>query len=146
MRRTITVLAVALSLAFAGAGFARDIEDGKLIIKVTKDGKYEVGSVTVDKVGMYGAVGSFYEDGKDKNKPLQGLLLKRAEKATDEEKHMIYVTGKRMSLPVYMDMDGKEQLYTEPEPAPAAQPAAAAPAAAPAPAAEPAPQADPNKH
>jgi hypothetical protein len=152
MRRTISVLAAALSLAFAGASIARDIEDGRLIIKITKDGKYQVGdAVTVDKVGMYGAVGSFYQEGLDKNKPLKGILVKKAEKANDEQKHMIYVTGKRMSLPVYLDVDGKEQVYSEPEPAPAAPatPAAApageavpAPAAAPA----PAPQADPNKH
>jgi len=153
MRRTITILAAALGLAFAGTSLARDIEDGKLIIKITKDGKYQVGdALTVDKVGMYGAVGSFYQDGKDKNKPLQGILVKKAEKANDEQRHMIYVTGKRMSLPVYLDVDGKEQVYTEPEPAPA--PAAAAPAAAPAadaqaaPAAAPAPapESDPNKH
>ncbi|MBS0581576.1 MAG: hypothetical protein JSS42_00565 [Proteobacteria bacterium] len=149
MRRTITILAVALGLAFAATGFARDIEDGKLIIKITKDGKYQVGdALTVDKVGMYGAVGSFYQDGKDKNKPLQGIIVKKAEKANDEQKHMIYVTGKRMALPVYLDMDGKEQLYSEPEPAPAPAPAAA-PAAEAAPAAAapaPEPQADPNKH
>jgi hypothetical protein len=143
MRRTITLLAAALGLVFAGTSLARDIEDGRLIIKITKDGKYQVGdALTVDKVGMYGAVGGFYQEGVDKNKPLKGILVKKAEKANDEQKHMIYVTGKRMSLPVYLDVDGKEQVYTEPEPAAPAP--AAAPAAAPAPA--PAPAEDPNKH
>ena len=150
MRRTLIILTTALGLVAAGTGFARDIEDGRLIIKITKDGKYQVGdAVTVDKVGMYGAVGSFYQEGVDKNKPLKGILVKKAEKANDEQKHMIYVTGKRMSLPVYLDMDGKEQVYSEPEPAPPAAPAAA-PAAAPVADAQaapaPAPQADPNKH
>jgi hypothetical protein len=138
MRRSIIVLTALLSLGLAATGFARDIQDGKLIIKITKDGKYQVGdSVMVDKVGMYGAVGGFYQDGKDKGKPLQGILLKKAEKATDEQKHMIYVTAKSMAMPLYLDLDGKEQTYTEPEPAPA-------PVANPAALAEP--QADPNKH
>lgn len=146
MRHSITVLTALLGLGLAITASARDIEDGKLIIKITKEGKYQVGdAVTVDKVGMYGAVGSFYQDGLDKNKPLKGILVKKAEKANDEQKHMIYVTGKRMSLPVYLDVDGNEQVYTEPEPAPAPAPAAdapAAPTAAPASAPEP----DPNKH
>lgn len=151
MRRTLVILTTALGLVAAGTGFARDIEDGRLIIKITKDGKYQVGdAVTVDKVGMYGAVGSFYQEGVDKNKPLKGILVKKAEKANDEQKHMIYVTGKRMSLPVYLDMDGHEQVYSEPEPAPPAAAPAVAPAAAPATDAQaapaPAPQADPNKH
>lgn len=147
MRRTLVVLATALSLVAAGTGFARDIEDGRLIIKITKDGKYQVGdAVTVDKVGMYGAVGSFYQEGLDKNKPLKGILIKKAEKANDEQRHMVYVTGKRMSLPVYLDVDGKEQTYTEPEPAPAPAPVAAPAADAQAAAPAPAPQADPNKH
>jgi|GEM_PF-1299713 len=150
MRRSNTILAALLGLALVATASARDIEDGRLIIKITKDGKYQVGdAVTVDKVGMYGAVGSFYQEGVDKNKPLKGIIVKKAEKANDEQKHMIYVTGKRMSLPVYLDMDGKEQVYSEPEPAPPAAPAAAA-AAAPAADAQaapaPAPQADPNKH
>ena len=148
MRRTLFALTVALGLIAAGSVHARDIEDGKLIIKITKEGKYQVGdSVLVDMVGMYGAVGGFFQDGKDKGKPLQGLLVKKAEKANDEQKHMIYVTGKNMALPVYLDMDGKEILYSEPEPAPAAAPAAApAPAAEAQPAPAPAPEADPNKH
>jgi len=150
MRRSNTILAALLGLALVATASARDIEDGRLIIKITKDGKYQVGdAVTVDKVGMYGAVGSFYQEGVDKNKPLKGIIVKKAEKANDEQKHMIYVTGKRMSLPVYLDMDGKEQVYSEPEPAPPAAPAAA-PAAAPVADAQaapaPAPQADPNKH
>jgi len=150
MRRSNTILAALLGLALVATASARDIEDGRLIIKITKDGKYQVGdAVTVDKVGMYGAVGSFYQEGVDKNKPLKGIIVKKAEKANDEQKHMIYVTGKRMSLPVYLDMDGKEQVYSEPEPAPPAAPAAAA-AAAPAADAQaapaPAPPADPNKH
>jgi len=150
MRRSNTILAALLGLALVATASARDIEDGRLIIKITKDGKYQVGdAVTVDKVGMYGAVGSFYQEGVDKNKPLKGIIVKKAEKANDEQKHMIYVTGKRMSLPVYLDTDGKEQVYSEPEPAPPAAPAAAA-AAAPAADAQaapaPAPQADPNKH
>jgi hypothetical protein len=140
MRRFIIALSALLSLGLAASGFARDIQDGKLIVKITKEGRYQVGdAVTVDKVGMYGAVGSFYQEGKDKGKPLQGVLLKKAEKATDEQKHMIYVTAKSMGMPFDIDMDGKEQTYTEPEPAPAAAPVAN-------PAAPAEPQADPNKH
>ena len=83
MRRTITILAAALCLAFAGTSLARDLEDGKLIIKITKDGKYQVGdAIIVDKVGMYGAVGGFFQEGKDKASRCRASSSRRRRKRT----------------------------------------------------------------
>ena len=144
MRRFITILIAVLSFGIAGTSFARDIEDGKLLVYVTKDGKYKIGDFQGDKVGFYGVVGDWWE-----RKHITGILLKKGEKATDEQKHIVYVTAKQLKITPYVEIDGKEQEIVEAAPAPAAQPA---PAAAPAPAATPtaeaapAPQADPNKH
>ena len=135
MRRLITVLAATLSLGIAGSGFARDIEDGKLLVYVTKEGKYKVGDFQGDKVGFYGVVGDWWE-----RKHITGLLLKKGEKASDEQKHIVYVTAKQLKITPYVEIDGKEQEIVEAAPAPAAQPAAA-PAAASA-----AAQDDTNKH
>jgi len=138
MRRFTTIMVAALSLGIAGTSIARDIEDGKLLVYVTKDGKYKIGDFQGDKVGFYGVVGDWWE-----RKHITGILLKKGEKATDEQKHIVYVTAKQLKITPYVEIDGKEQEIVEAAPAPAAQPAAA-PAAAPV--AAPAAEADPNKH
>jgi hypothetical protein len=144
MRRLITFLVAILSFGMAGTSLARDIEDGKLLVYVTKDGKYKIGDFQGDKVGFYGVVGDWWE-----RKHITGILLKKGEKATDEQKHIVYVTAKQLKITPYVEIDGKEQEIVEAAPAPVAAPAAApaaeaAPAAATAPA--PAAAADPNKH
>jgi len=141
MRRFTTIMVAALSLGIAGTSIARDIEDGKLLVYVTKEGKYKVGDFQSDKVGFYGVVGDWWE-----RKHITGILLKKGEKATDEQKHIVYVTAKQLKITPYVEIDGKEQEIVEAAPAPAAQPAAPAPAAAPAAEAAPAAQTDPNKH
>lgn len=145
MRRSITILATALmSFGIVGTSLARDIEDGKLLVYVTKEGKYKVGDFQGDKVGFYGVVGDWWE-----RKHITGVLLKKGENATDEQKHIVYVTAKQLKITPYIEIDGKEQEIVEAAPAPAPAPAAAptaAPAPAAAPAAEAAPAADPNKH
>lgn len=137
MRRLITILVVFLSFGFAGALIARDIEDGKLVVYPMKDNHYKVSDFQGDKVSFYGAVGDWYD-----RKHITGLLLKKGENATAEQKHIVFVTARQLKIDAFIEIDGKEQRIEEAAPAPAPVAAPAAPAtpdaAAPAPAAQPA--------
>ncbi len=149
MRRIVSSLIVCLSIGVAGSALARDVEDGKLLVYPEKDNKYKVTDVIGDKVTFYGVAAEVWE-----RKHVTGLLLKHGDRATDEQKHIVYVAAKQLKIDAFIDLDGKEQPIVEaappPPPAPVApppQPAAATDAAAPpAPAAAPAPTEDPNKH
>lgn len=128
MRRLITTAIISLGLVTAGSALAREIEDGKLLVYPQKDGKYKAGDVIGDKVTFYGYAGDVWE-----RKHIIGLLLKKGEDATDEQKHIVYVTARQLKIDAFIELGGKEQPLVE----------AAAPAPAPAPAATPAPAADP---
>jgi hypothetical protein len=150
MRRLITTAIISLGLVTAGTALAREIEDGKLLVYAQKDGKYKAGDVIGDKVTFYGYAGDVWE-----RKHITGLLLKKGQDASAEQKHVVYVTARQLKIDAFIEIDGKEQPLVEAAPAPAPQPApvaAAAPAADPAaaqPAAAPAtPPADatPAKH
>ena len=149
MRRIIQSLIVVLSIGAAGAALARDIEDNKLLVYPQKDGKYKVTDVIGDKVTFYGVAAEVWE-----RKHVTGLLLKKGENATAEQKHIVYVTAKNLKIDAFIEIDGKEQPIVEAAPPPPAAPQAApvadptaVPAPAPAAAPEaPAPAADPNKH
>ncbi len=169
MRRIIHSLVVVLGIGAAGAALARDIEDNKLLVYPQKDGKYKVTDVIGDKVTFYGVAAEVWE-----RKHVTGILLKKGENATAEQKHSVYVTAKQLKIDAFIEIDGHEQPLVEaapPAPAPAVAPqpaapadaaaptaaapaapaadaAAAAPASAPtpAPAPAPAPAVDPNKH
>lgn len=142
MRFVTKALVVALSLGAAGAALARDIEDNKLLVYPMKDGKYKVTDVIGDKVTFYGVAAEVWE-----RKHVAGILLKKGENATAEQKHIVYVTAKQLKIDAFIEIDGKEQPLVEAAPAPAPPAAPTADAAAqPAPAAAPAPATDPNKH
>ncbi|MGH8124214.1 MAG: hypothetical protein ACREPT_15765 [Rudaea sp.] len=149
MRRLVTCLILILSLGFVASTAAREIEDGKLLIYPAKDGRYRVGDFMGDKVSFYGYVGDKWQTAHDNGKDLVGLLLKKGENATAEQKHIVYVTAKQMKIDAFIEIDGKEQKIEEAAPAPIAQPAPVAqpaPAVAAMPAAQPAPAADPTQH
>jgi hypothetical protein len=133
MRRALTILITVLSLAFAAITLARDIEDGKLVVYPMKDGKYKIGDFQGDKVGFYGVVGDWWE-----RKHITGILMKKGENASAEQKHVVYVTAKQLKIDAFVEIDGKEQKIVEADP----PPPPVAPAAPPAPAAQP----DPNQH
>jgi len=146
MRRIIKSLIVVLSISAAGAALARDIEDNKLLVYPQKDGKYRVTDVIGDKVTFYGVAAEVWE-----RKHVTGILLKRGENATAEQKHSVFVTARQLKIDAFIEIDGKEQPLVEAAPAPAPAPA---PVAVPQPAADataqpapaPTPAADPNKH
>jgi hypothetical protein len=132
MRRALTILLTVLGLAFAATTLARDIEDGKLVVYPAKDGKYKIGDFQGDKVGFYGVVGDWWE-----RKHITGILMKKGENASAEQKHVVYVTAKQLKIDAFVEIDGKEQKIVEADPTPPPPPAAP-----PAPAAQP----DPNQH
>ena len=119
MRKSI-VLATAVALfSLAGASYARDaINDGKLQIKPVKDNQYEVGEYRFGKAEFFGYVG----DLKD-NKKITGLLLKQGEKASAEQKHVVFITAQTQQIDAFIELDGKVATLAE-EAAPTA-PAAA---------------------
>ncbi len=143
MRRLATSLILILSLGFVASTTAREIEDGKLLVYPAKDGKYKVGDFMGDKVSFYGYVGDKWQTAHDNGKDLAGLLLKKGENATAEQKHIVYVTARQMKMDAFVEIDGKEQKIEEappPAPAPPVQPA---PEGQPVPAGQPVPEAQP---
>ena len=143
MRRLVTSLILILGLGFVASTLAREIEDGKLLIYPTKDGKYKVGDFMGDKVSFYGYVGDKWQTAHDNGKDLVGLLLKKGENATAEQKHIVYVTARQMKMDAFVEIDGKEQKIEEappPAPTPPVQPA---PDGQPVPVGQPAPEAQP---
>ena len=127
MRRLVTSLILILSLGFVVSTMAREIEDGKLLVYPTKDGKYKVGDFMGDKVSFYGYVGDKWQTAHDKGKDLVGLLLKKGENATAEQKHIVYVTARQMKMDAFVEIDGKEKKIEGAPPAAPAQPAQPAP-------------------
>jgi len=119
MRKSILLSTAVAFFCLASASYARDpINDGKLQIKPVKDNQFEVGEYRFGKAEFFGYVG----DLKD-SKKITGLLLKQGEKATAEQKHVIFITAQTQQIDAFIEMDGKAAPLIE-EAAPAA-PAAA---------------------
>ena len=119
MRKSLLLSTAVALFSLAGASYARDaINDGKLQIKPIKDNQFEVGEYRFGKAEFFGYVG----DLKD-SKKITGLLLKQGEKATAEQKHVVFITAQTQQIEAFIEMDGKATPLIE-EAAPAA-PAAA---------------------
>ncbi|HZP65395.1 MAG TPA: hypothetical protein VFB32_03740 [Rudaea sp.] len=116
MYKSAIIGAAALLLGLAGAAQARDpIEGGKLQVKPAKDNQYEVGEYRFGKAEFFGYVG----DLKDSNK-ITGIVLKRGDKASDEQKHIVAETAQTQKIDAFIELDGKEQPLVDPTPAKAA--------------------------
>jgi hypothetical protein len=120
MRKSILLAAAVALFCVAGASQARDpIDDGKLQIKPIKDNQYAVGEYRFGKAEFFGYVG----DLKD-SKKITGLLLKQGEKASTEQKHVVFITAQTQQLEAFIELDGKVAPLAE-DPAPTAAPASA---------------------
>ena len=120
MRKSILLSTAVALFCLAGASHARDaITDGKLQIKPVKDNQFEVGEYCFGKAEFFGYVG----DLKD-NKKITGLLLKQGEKASTEQKHVVFITAQTQQIEAFIELDGKAAPLVE-------DAAPAAPAAAP---------------
>jgi hypothetical protein len=122
MRKSLLFSTAVALFSLAGASYARDaINDGKLQIKPVKDNQFEVGEYRFGKAEFFGYVG----DLKD-SKKITGLLLKQGEKASAEQKHVVFITAQTQQIDAFIELDGKAAPLVE-----EAAPAAPAPAAAP---------------
>ena len=89
MRKFILMSTAIALFCLASASHARDaIEDGKLQVKPFGTSQYEVGEYRFGKAEFFGYVG----DLKDSNK-ITGILLKRGDKASAEQKHIVAITA-----------------------------------------------------
>ena len=117
MRNFIIAAAAAAALVAAAGAGAREIADGKLQVRPTKDGKYKTDVAILGKAEFYGYAGDFVQD-----KKINGILLKDGAQATDEQKHIIAITAKTLGIDALIELDGKQQPLVDPTPAAAATP------------------------
>jgi hypothetical protein len=121
MRKSIASLSAIALFSLAGISHARDpIDDGKLQVKPYKDTSYEVGEFRLGKAEFFGYVG----DLKD-SKKITGIVLLRGDKATAEQKHVVFATAQTQQLEVFIDEGGNVHPLTEAPPVPATAPAPA---------------------
>jgi hypothetical protein len=119
MRKSILSTTAVTLFCLASASHARDpINDGKLQVKPAKDNQFEVGEYRFGKAEFFGYVGDLTD-----NKKITGVVLKQGEKASTEQKHVIFVTAQTQHLDAFIELDGKVAPLVEE--APAAAPAAA---------------------
>src|SRR5450432_698621 len=119
MRKFILMSTAIALFCLASASHARDaIEDGKLQVKPFGTSQYEVGEYRFGKAEFFGYVG----DLKDSNK-ITGILLKRGDKASAEQKHVVAETAKTQQIDAFIELDGKiTALADDVAPAPAGTP------------------------
>lgn len=119
--RRIIVLGICAATAFANVAFGRPVVDGRLQVEPAAENRYIVDNSRLGKAEFYGYVGDFVD-----NKKITGILLKKGEKATDEQKHIVAVTAATMKIEAFIDLDGKIQPLVDPTPSTAPQQAAPA--------------------
>ena len=118
MKRLIT-FGIFATLAFANAACARAIVDGRLQVEPAADNKYIVDASKMGKAEFFGYVGDFVD-----SKKITGMTLIKGEKATDEQKHVVFITAQTQHIEAFSDIGGKIQPLVDPTPSqkPAAPP------------------------
>lgn len=122
MRKYIIAASAALALtatAFAASG----IDNGRLLIKPSKNNTFAMEGYVMGKAELFGYIG----DLKDRNK-ITGIVLRDADRATPEQKHALVVTAQAQHIDAMVEEHGKLEPLIDPlaKPAGAAAPAAAA--------------------
>ena len=115
--RNMILAAAMVAFAMGGAAQARDVQDGNLLVKPSKDGKYVVDNAKLGKAEFFGYVGDYVD-----NKKITGIMLRDGGNASDEQKHVVAITAKTQKIDAFIDIGGKEQPLVDPLP-----PAAPAP-------------------
>lgn len=109
MRISIFAAATAVLLgsvpAFAGNG----IDDGRLLVKPAKNDRFETGEFIMGKAELFGYIG----DLKDTQK-ITGIVLRDADRATPQQKHMIVVTAQAQHIDAFDDEHGKLEPLVDP--------------------------------
>ena len=118
--RQPTIVAAIAALCVSAAAFAGDaIDDGKLQVKPAKNDTFATGEYILGKSELFGYIGEL----KD-SKKITGIVLRDADRATPEQKHLLVVTALAQKIDALVEEHGKLE--------PLADPMASAPAAAPA--------------
>ena len=118
--RKFIVLATCAAMAFANLAFGRAIVDGRLQVEPASDNKYIVDANKLGKAEFFGFVGDFVD-----SKKITGIVLLKGDKATDEQKHVVFVTAQTQHIEAFIDLGGKVQPLVDPTPSqkPASPPA-----------------------
>ena len=100
--------------AFAVSAFARPVVDGRLQVEPSGKDRYTVDNARMGKAELFGYVGDFVD--RDK---ITGIVLRKGERATDEQKHVIAITAKAQHIEAFIDLDGDVKPLVDPVPSPA---------------------------
>jgi len=111
--KRIVILGAGAALAFANLAFGRAIVDGRLQVEPTADNKYIVDATKLGKAEFFGYVGDFVD-----SKKITGITLLKGDKATDEQKHVVFVTAQTQHIEAFIDLGGKVQPLVDPTPSP----------------------------
>ncbi len=121
MYKSIVAAAAASLFVFATAFASGAIDDGHLLVKPAKNNTFATGEFIMGKAELFGYIG----DLKDRKK-ITGIVLRDADRATPEQKHLLVVTAQAQKIDALVDEHGKLVPLLDPL---AATPAAAAPSA-----------------
>jgi hypothetical protein len=119
MHKSIMAAAAAALLVSATAFAAADaIDNGNLLVKPAKNNTFATGGYVLGKAELFGYIGEL----KD-SRQITGIVLRDADRATPEQKHLLVVTAQAQKIDALVDAHGKLEPLADPTP-----PAPAAPA------------------
>lgn len=113
------VLLFASTAAFAGMDA---VDNGNLLVKPAKNNMFATGGYVLGKAELFGYIGEL----KD-SKKITGILLRDADRATPEQKHLLVVTAQAQKIDALVEGHDKLEPLVDPT-APAAAVAPATPA------------------
>lgn len=120
MHRSIIAATAALLLASTAAFAGMDaVDNGNLLVKPAKNNMFATGGYVLGKAELFGYIGEL----KD-SKKITGIVLRDADRATPEQKHLLVVTAQAQKIDALVDGQGKLEPLVDPMPAtPAIAPA-----------------------
>ncbi|MBS0569521.1 MAG: hypothetical protein JSS28_02845 [Proteobacteria bacterium] len=108
--RISLVAATTAMLFVATLACARDaIENGNLQVKPAKNDTFLTGEFIMGKAELFGYVGEL-KDGKK----ITGIVLRDADRATAEQKHLLFVTAQAQHIDALQEQGGKLESLVDP--------------------------------
>jgi hypothetical protein len=120
MRKSIVAATAALLLASTAAFAGMDaVDNGNLLVKPGKNNMFVTGGYVLGKAELFGYIGEL----KD-SKKITGIVLRDADRATPEQKHLLAITAQAQKIDALVDANGKLEPLADPTPSAPAAPAA----------------------
>ena len=117
--RRIMIVAACAAMGISSIAAARAVVDGRLQVEPAAHDRYIVDASRLGKAELFGYVADFVDRQK-----ITGIVLRKGERATDEQKHIIAITAAAQHLDAFIDQDGETEPLVDPMPAkPVAPPA-----------------------